>query len=50
MDKRLSRKLGVAGAGAIAVGIIVLIGGITCGVLSIVQGATVLSSRKDMEI
>ncbi len=50
MNKRLSKKLGVAGGGAIAVGIIVLIGGIVCGILCIVQGAIVLGSRKDLEI
>lgn len=50
MKQKTCKKLAVAGAGSIAVGVIVLISGIVCGILTIVNGAIVLGSRKDLEI
>ncbi len=50
MKQKTCRKLAVAGAGGIAVGVVMLVGGIVCGILSIVNGAVVLGSRKDLEI
>jgi hypothetical protein len=50
MNHKALKKLVAAGAGSIAVGVIVLISGIVCGILTIVNGALVLGSRKDLEI
>lgn len=50
MKQKTCKKLAVAGAGGIAVGVIILISGIVCGILTIVNGAIVLGSRKDLEI
>ena len=50
MNKKSARKLAVAGGGNIAIGVILLVCGIVLGVLSIVNGAMVLTSRKEMEI
>lgn len=49
MKQKTSKKLAAAGAGGIAVGVIILISGVVCGILSIVNGAIVLGSRKDLE-
>ena len=37
-----------SGAGSIAIGIIVLVGGITVGVLSIVSGASLLKHKREI--
>lgn len=50
MQKRLKTKLAAAGAGNIAVGVVILICGVVCGVLSIVNGALVLGSRRELEV
>lgn len=50
MKLKSYRKLAVAGAGGIAVGVIILIAGIVCGILSIVNGALTLGTRRELEI
>lgn len=50
MTQKTGKRLAVAGAGSIAVGVVVLIAGIVCGILTIVNGAVVLGSRKSLEI
>ena len=50
MNEKTSKKLVSAGASGIAVGVIVIVCGIVCGVISIVNGARVLGSRRDLEI
>ena len=46
--ERLYKKLGLAGGAGIAVGIVVLVIGVTAGVISIITGAAVLKNRDDI--
>lgn len=48
MNEKTYKTMNVTGAGSIALGIIVLVSGIICGVLSIINGARLL--RKKSEI
>lgn len=45
MDEKIYKTMGSAGAGTLAVGICVLIGGIAAGVLLIVNGARLLKDK-----
>ena len=40
--------MSMAGAGNIAIGIVMLISGITCGILAIVSGAKILKRKSDI--
>lgn len=46
---RATRKFNNAAGINIIIGIVSLIVGVTCGVLSIVSGAMILSGKKEME-
>ncbi len=46
MSEKLYKTVTQTGAGALALGIIVLITGVTVGILSIVNGARLLASGK----
>lgn len=48
MNEKIYKTMHVTGAGNVAVGIIVLVSGVVCGVLSIINGARLL--RKKSEI
>ena len=48
--EKLYKKLSFTGAGNIAVGIVLLVIGIACGVMTIVNGAMMLSGRKNVLI
>ena len=45
MDEKIYKTMGSAGASILAVGICVLAGGITAGILLIVNGARLLKNR-----
>jgi cytochrome c biogenesis protein, transmembrane region len=45
MDEKIYKTMGSAGASTLAVGICVLAGGITAGILLIVNGARLLKNR-----
>ena len=46
MDEKIYKTMGSAGASTLAVGICVLAGGITAGILLIVNGARLLKNSK----
>ncbi len=46
MNEKIYRALGIGGAAGIAVGVIVLVTGLTAGIVSIVSGAQLLNKRK----
>ena len=48
MNEKIFKTMGVTGAGAIAVGIVVLVAGLATGIISIVNGSLLLKSRKDV--
>jgi hypothetical protein len=48
MNEKIYKTMAVTGAGNIALGVVVLICGITCGVLSIVSGARILKRKSDI--
>lgn len=48
MNEKTYKTMRTTGAGSIAIGIVVLIGGVVCGVLGIINGARLL--RKKSEI
>ncbi len=48
MNEKTYKTMKSTGAGSIAIGIVVLIGGVVCGVLAIINGARLL--RKKSEI
>ena len=50
MGRKTTKKLALVGGGNIAIGVILLIGGIVLGILSIVNGAMTLGARKELEI
>lgn len=45
MDEKIYKTMGSAGAANLAVGICILVGGITAGILLIVHGAMLLKRR-----
>lgn len=45
MGEKTYKILGIAGAGSIALGIVVLVSGIVAGILSIVTGAALLKHK-----
>ena len=48
--EKLYKTLGLTGAASIAVGIVIIVVGITAGILSIVTGAKLINSKKGMII
>lgn len=48
MNERIYKTMAVTGAGSIALGIVVLVSGIVCGVLAIVSGARLLKRKSDI--
>ncbi|MCI9446810.1 MAG: hypothetical protein HFH36_05370 [Lachnospiraceae bacterium] len=48
MNEKTYKTMTVAGAGNIAVGIVVLVCGIVCGILTIVSGAKMLKRKSDI--
>lgn len=47
-NESVYKKISNAGAGNIVVGILMIIVGLTLGILTIVQGARILSSKKHL--
>lgn len=48
MSEKTYKVMTATGAGSIAVGIVILISGIACGVLAIVNGARLLKQKSDV--
>lgn len=48
MNEKIYKTMAVTGAGNIAVGIVILVSGIVCGVLSVVSGARILKRKSDI--
>jgi hypothetical protein len=48
MEEKTYKSMGLAGAGNIAIGIIVLVTGIVTGILTIISGAKLLKDRKNL--
>ncbi len=48
MNEKTYKAMRGAGAGSIAVGIIILVTGIVCGVLTIVNGAKLIRHKSDI--
>lgn len=47
-NEKTYKALTMAGAGNIVLGIVVLVTGITCGVLAIISGARILKRKSDI--
>ena len=50
MNEKVYKTLRTAGAGSIALGIVVLVCGLACGILAIVNGARMLKRKSDIII
>ncbi len=48
MDEKLYKTVTQTGAGSLSIGIVVLVTGMAVGILSIVNGARLLASRKNI--
>lgn len=48
MDEKLYKTVTQTGAGSLTLGIVILVTGMTVGILSIVNGARLLGSRKNI--
>ena len=48
MNEKTYKTLTAAGAGNIAIGIVMLVTGVTCGVLAIINGAKMLKRKSDI--
>lgn len=48
MEEKAFKSMGLIGAGSIAIGIVVLVIGITAGVLGIIGGSSLLKNRKEL--
>lgn len=48
MNEKTYKTMAVAGAGNIALGIVVLVSGIACGILAIISGARLLKRKSDI--
>lgn len=48
MNEKTYKAMTAAGAGNIAIGIVMLVTGITCGVLAIINGAKMLKRKSDI--
>lgn len=50
MNEKIYKSMGVSAIISIATGIIVMVIGITCGIVSIIGGAQLFKRRKDLTI
>ncbi len=48
MSEKVYKVLNVVGAGSIAIGVVILVVGITTGVLSIIAGAKLLKEKQNI--
>lgn len=48
MNEKTYKTMTTAGAGNIAIGIVMLVSGITCGVIAIINGAKMLKRKSDI--
>ncbi|MEY8236418.1 hypothetical protein AALA36_11895 [Lachnospiraceae bacterium 66-29] len=48
MNEKVYKTMSIAGAGNIAIGIVMVLSGITCGILAIVSGAKMLKRKSDI--
>lgn len=48
MSEKIYKIMNATGAGSIAVGVVVLVSGVVCGVLAIVNGARLLRNKSDI--
>ena len=48
MNEKTYKTMTVVGGGNIAIGIVVLVCGIACGILAVINGAKMLKSKSDM--
>lgn len=48
MNEKTYKTMTVAGAGNIAIGVVMLVCGIVCGILSIINGANMLKRKSDI--
>lgn len=48
MNEKTYKTMSVTGAGSIAIGIVMLVSGVVCGILSIVNGARLLKQKSDI--
>lgn len=46
--ERTYKTMAVAGAGNIAIGVVVLVCGVVCGILTIINGAKMLKRKSDI--
>ena len=48
MNEKVYKTMAVTGAGTIALGVIMLVSGIACGIVAIVSGAKLLKRKSDI--
>ncbi len=48
MNEKLFKTMGVTGAGNIAIGIVILVVGITTGILAIISGTRLIKEKKNI--
>ena len=48
MNEKAFKTMGVAGAGSIVIGIVMIIAGITTGIIAVVSGARLMKDRKGL--
>lgn len=48
MNEKVYKTMAVAGAGNIALGVVMLVSGVACGILAIVSGARLLKRKSDI--
>ncbi|MCI9492340.1 MAG: hypothetical protein HFH42_04320 [Lachnospiraceae bacterium] len=48
MNEKVYKTMAVTGAGNIALGVIMLVSGIACGIVAIVSGAKLLKRKSDI--
>lgn len=48
MNEKLFKTMGVTGAGNIALGVVILVVGITTGILAIISGARLMKEKKHL--
>lgn len=48
MNEKTYKTMSITGAGSIAIGIVMLVTGVVCGILSVVNGARLLKKKSEM--